>query len=279
MLGYIGGKSRIGKWIKDYIPTDIKTYVEPFGGMFWVYFNMDMSLYPNLNNIVYNDVNELNYNLFKCVSENPSRLHTCMTQYPNHEKGNPNTNPECRVLFSKFQEEIYQTDKWESPDYEIASKYVYVMAQIFSGANPQKATFMDMKGKYTPRMIGYTKKMVTPKWVDKFDKINEVENLDYSDLINKYDSPDTLFYLDPPYFSKEHYYSNHSFNKDSHEQLCNQVKNIKGKFIMSYYDFEDLEKWLPKDKYRWEYKDFAKISSISKGKESSKGTEVLIMNY
>ena len=48
---------------------------------------------------------------------------------------------------------------------------------------------------------------------------------------------------------------------------------------MSYYDFEDLEKWLPKDKYRWEYKDFAKISSISKGKESSKGTEVLIMNY
>ncbi len=91
MLGYIGGKSRIGKWIKDYIPTDIKTYVEPFGGMFWVYFNMDMSLYPNLNNIVYNDVNELNYNLFKCVSENPSRLHTCMTQYPNQEKGNPNT--------------------------------------------------------------------------------------------------------------------------------------------------------------------------------------------
>ena len=23
MLSYIGGKSRIGKWIKDYIPTDI----------------------------------------------------------------------------------------------------------------------------------------------------------------------------------------------------------------------------------------------------------------
>jgi site-specific DNA-adenine methylase len=30
MFGYIGGKSRIGKWIKDFIPTDIKTYAEPF---------------------------------------------------------------------------------------------------------------------------------------------------------------------------------------------------------------------------------------------------------
>ena len=32
-LSYIGGKSRIGKWISGFIPSDIETYVEPFGGM------------------------------------------------------------------------------------------------------------------------------------------------------------------------------------------------------------------------------------------------------
>ena len=41
MISYIGGKSNIGKWIKDYVPRDIETYVETFGGMFWVFFNLD----------------------------------------------------------------------------------------------------------------------------------------------------------------------------------------------------------------------------------------------
>ena len=40
MISYIGGKARIGKWIVPYIPKDIETYVETFGGMFWVFFNM-----------------------------------------------------------------------------------------------------------------------------------------------------------------------------------------------------------------------------------------------
>ena len=66
MISYIGGKSIIGKWIRDYIPTDIETYVETFGGMFWVYFCME-DKYPNLKQVVYNDFNQLNYNLFDCV--------------------------------------------------------------------------------------------------------------------------------------------------------------------------------------------------------------------
>ena len=42
MISYIGGKSHIGKWIKDYIPKqNFDTYVETFGGMFWVWFCMD----------------------------------------------------------------------------------------------------------------------------------------------------------------------------------------------------------------------------------------------
>ena len=48
MLSYIGGKSRIGKWIVPYYPKDMETYVEPFGGMFWCYYNMDLDEYPNL---------------------------------------------------------------------------------------------------------------------------------------------------------------------------------------------------------------------------------------
>ena len=42
MISYIGGKARIGKWIVPFIPRDIETYCEPFSGMFWVFFNMDL---------------------------------------------------------------------------------------------------------------------------------------------------------------------------------------------------------------------------------------------
>ena len=61
-LSYIGGKSRIGTWIRNYIPNDIETFVEPFSGMFWVFFRLELSNYPNLKTVVYNDFNPLNVN-------------------------------------------------------------------------------------------------------------------------------------------------------------------------------------------------------------------------
>ena len=66
-ISYIGGKARIGKWIAPFIPTNIETYVEGFSGMFWVFFNMDLDRYLNLQTVVYNDYNRLNANLFKCT--------------------------------------------------------------------------------------------------------------------------------------------------------------------------------------------------------------------
>ena len=38
MISYIGGKSRMAKWIGEYIPEN-ETYVEVFEGAVWVYGN------------------------------------------------------------------------------------------------------------------------------------------------------------------------------------------------------------------------------------------------
>jgi site-specific DNA-adenine methylase len=35
-------------------------------------------------------------------------------------------------------------------------------------------------------------------------KITDLHNLDFEQLIRKYDADDTFFYLDPPYFSPEY---------------------------------------------------------------------------
>jgi site-specific DNA-adenine methylase len=57
-ISYFGSKSKIGKWIEESYPKDIKTYVEPFSGTFQCYFHMDLAKYPNLEKVVYNDLNK-----------------------------------------------------------------------------------------------------------------------------------------------------------------------------------------------------------------------------
>ena len=64
MISYIGGKSRMAKWIGEYVPNDIETYVEVFGGAFWVYINGEIHKKPNLNKVVYNDFNRYMVNIF-----------------------------------------------------------------------------------------------------------------------------------------------------------------------------------------------------------------------
>ena len=119
--------------------------------------------------------------------------------------------------------------------------------------------------------------MIKPRFTKKLKKITKCENLSYEDIIEKYDSPTTYFYVDPPYWKTENYYSLHDFDVDNHKQLCNQLKNIKGKFSLSYYEFDLLSEWLPKDIFIWKSKDFVKGGR--KGKSQNKGTEILVMNY
>ena len=127
MLSYIGGKSKIGKWIVDLYPTDMETYVETFGGMFWCFFNMDLTRFPNLKQVVYNDFNPLNYNLFKCV-QNPSELQRALDSVPVQQLGVSVTPQEYKDRFINFQSEIFTPNLTiEEPNYELAAKYVYVV--------------------------------------------------------------------------------------------------------------------------------------------------------
>ena len=279
MLSYIGGKSKIGKWIVPHYPKDMETYVEPFGGMFWCYYNMDLDEYPNLKNIVYNDFNPLNYNLFMCV-QNPTELLKSVESIPCQQRGVENTPTEYKDLFKEFQDEIFADDfEINYPDYDVAAKYAYILTQVFSGSKPESSNYIDLKGKYKSKYLTFRDKLKNDKWLTKFDKINVFENTDFEELINKYDGDNSYFYLDPPYWKTENYYSNHDFDRNDHERLANILTKMKGKFSLSYYEFELLSEWFPKKQYLWEEKQFVKAAAASKGKAQNKGTELLILNY
>lgn len=102
-----------------------------------------------------------------------------------------------------------------------------------------------------------------------------VENQDFETLIKHYDRPDSFFYADPPYFSTEDMYAV-GFNLDDHVRLKNTLKNIKGKFLLSYNDCPEI-----RELYNgFSLFDFSRTHSMAQRYEAGKEfKELLIGNY
>lgn len=102
-----------------------------------------------------------------------------------------------------------------------------------------------------------------------------VENQDFETLINHYDRPDAFFYADPPYFSTEDMYAV-GFNWDDHVRLRDTLKNIKGKFLLSYNDCPEI-----RELYNgFSLFDFSRTHSMAQRYEAGKEfKELLIGNY
>ena len=58
-----------------------------------------------------------------------------------------------------------------------------------------------------------------------------IEQLDYADLIRRYDAPDALFYLDPPYDETTGY--GLPFGRDQYVAMAEQLDGIAGSFVLS----------------------------------------------
>lgn len=276
MLSYIGGKSKIGTWIRSFIPKDTEIYVEPFSGAFWVFFKMDIPSFKNLKKVVYNDVNPLNVNLFRCLKDY-NKLWEISKDIPIEDSD----------LFESFKLEVFSEDvDLSEPNFEIAYKYAYIVSQVWSGTDPKRGNLIKnggyvskKTGQYVSKFEIFRSKLIDPKWHRYFDSITDIESLDFEDVIKKYDSPKTYFYCDPPYFKTENYYINHDFGIETHERLANTLSNISGKFGLSYYYFDKLDDWFPKSQYNWNSKEFVKTAMAVSGKPQTKGVEILILNY
>lgn len=274
MISYIGGKYRQAKWIEDQLPkgpsgpADIKVYGEVFGGAYWNYIKGDFQC----EEAHYNDVNRFMTNLFACCQN-----------YEEFRVLVDSVEPQDRDLFDQYKEELRCYMDPEAPTYpiphmEIGQKYVYLVTQIFSGIMSEKAKMVDLKGKYKSKYLSFSNRLHNPKVCQRLSKI-QAHNLSYEEFIPLIDSDETVLYIDPPYYGTESLYAFHSFGLKDHENLANMMKECKSKWLLSYYEFPDLEKWFPKDQYRWEYKEFKKASMATKGGKQSVGTEVLVMNY
>ena len=67
-----------------------------------------------------------------------------------------------------------------------------------------------------------------------------IEHLPWHQCIARYDRPDTLFYLDPPYWQTEGY--GVEFPWDEYERLAGMLRSLQGKAVVSINDHPDIRR-------------------------------------
>lgn len=69
-----------------------------------------------------------------------------------------------------------------------------------------------------------------------------IERLPWSDFIARYDRPGTLFYLDPPYYGCEGDYGRDLFDREQFELMAKQLRELRGRFVLSLNDHPDVRR-------------------------------------
>jgi DNA adenine methylase len=239
LIPYLGEKSKFASFITPNIPSDISTFVEPFAGMFGVFFSLEFSKFRDVK-FIYNDKNNLNYLLFKNL-KNPDFVELFK-----------NTNVDKDYYRSCLKNMITEKDEMLLSLYWLVILCCSSPYEIGKDSWRSNIEFDILKMKY--RAYEY-----------HLSKIDKIHNYDYQKIIEMYDSESTFFYVDPPYFGKEKYYINHDFDEKSHYELSNLLQNIKGRFLLSYYYFDRIEEIYSGCRFE--------------SKKTIMGTELLIMNY
>ena len=292
LTGYFGGKNAMSPWIYSNIPKDIKNYCEIFSGSFAVYFNEDFS---HCDQIIYNDANKWQTNFMACCKDyNKMIKEIDLSFQPGgflfcDKKEVIDIKKHYRDLYTDTKNpakcNYYDDSNFNIPDYKKGVIYSFMISSAFNSCHARGAGFSGFSSSNKLKLTTLINKLNKTGFRNKLDNITSVENLDFEELINKYDSEEMYFYLDPPYKKTngigthdQDYGSKDIFGDYSHERLAKILQNTKSRWSLSYYWFKELEEWFPKDKYTWTKKEFHR-SSASFSDNKAKGIELLIMNY
>ncbi|MDD3236823.1 MAG: DNA adenine methylase [Candidatus Gastranaerophilales bacterium] len=246
LINWIGGKRLLRKVISELIPNDIGSYIEPFGGGAWVLFYKEK--WANLE--VYNDLDNDLFTLFTVVKYHPEEFAKELQWMYN-----------SRALFQHTLASKPVTD------IQRAAKFFYLIQRSYGAKGSHFATVRNGFASGGKSHLNVINRI----W-SAADKVC-IENLDYLELIKKYDCDSAFFYLDPPYVQGADYYKTveKTFN---HKKLRDCLAKIKGRWLLSYDDTPEIREL---------YKKYTiiEVSRQNTLNNAVKGTfkELLIKNY
>jgi len=228
-LKHPGAKLKLADWIIDNIPSH-SVYLEPFFGSGAVFFNKSKSEIETIN-----DINNDVYNYFKVLRDYPEELITALSLTPYSRK--------------EYIEAYYMPDDNDNC-IEKARKFAVRCYMGFGASNRYKNGFRSSQMHGSPDIPRCWKKLPDTLYLASNRLLDaQIENLDYKELLSRYNTEDVFIYLDPPYLQntrKACLYKNEMDLKD-HEELLNIILKHSSKIMISGYSsplYDDaLKRW------------------------------------
>jgi len=267
MINFPGGDYRIASVLLPRIEKLCTfkrcTFVEVFGGSGYITQKINRNIFGN---IIYNDIDDELTTFYKTVKEKPETLALLLTLLPYSRS------------FGKITKELLKTDKELSALVTAALLFYSINTSIFGKKNTESFAYSIHPLENHARDFR-TKIWAILKYADAWKDVI-IENLDFRDVIKRYDSDKTVFYLDPPYPDRANDYYGHPFTVNDLRDMAKILTMIHGKFLLkldkeTYTVIQDI---LPEGKYNVELIERALLQQKVKGQPRGKWTLVLISN-
>jgi len=247
-LSYIGGKRLLAKRIIALFPEHT-TYVEAFAGGAQVFFHKEPSRVEVLN-----DKDGEIVNFFRVCQLHEEEL----LRYFRFV-----------VISRKSFDLLKATDPATLTDVQRAARYLYLLKGSFASLirHPNYHWHViqppGFNLEHLPELIHNTHK--------RLQRV-QLECLPYEEVLEHYDRPTTLFYLDPPYWGRKLYHYN--FEAEDFAKLAERLGSLRGKFILSLNDVPEVRRLF----HGFHVKQI-QLSYTAQKKAGRRYAEVLITNF
>ena len=260
-FGWYGGKFSHLDWLLPLLPA-AHHYCEPYAGSGAVLLNREPSPVET-----YNDLDGEVVSFFRTLRNSKEKLVEAIGLTP----------------FSREEFSIACTLDSSQSELERARRFYIRARQVRTGlaqtasigrwANCKNTSRRGMSGVIS-RWLGGVEAL--PEIADRLLRV-QIENRPASQIIELYDSPQTLFYCDPPYIHSTRGDSKaygHEMTDKDHKELADVLNSVRGHVALSNYDCDLMAKLYPKTNW---YKHIGPAKTIHSTKDTR--TEVLWTNY
>ena len=256
---WVGGKSRLRKQIISLLPTHT-CYVELFSGAAWVLFGKSPSDVEVLN-----DLDQELVTFFRVVKEKPEKLIASF---------------EWELVSRAEFKRLAELDSSQLTDIQRAHRFYYLIMAGWGGElkYPRFQTSIS-DGGHGNRLIGALetlKERIAP--VHNRLKTVIIENLDWRACLDRYDKPNTVMYIDPPYPNNGANYFHNMRDWKEHHELAERLHKTECKWILSSYDIPEMRALYSKN-YVVSVQMASGMKAKKNGSERVINKEVLITNY
>lgn len=221
---WLGGKVKALDDILPHLPQHV-TYVEPFGGGMSVLLNKPPSLVE-----VYNDIDGDLVNFWRVVRD-PDLFSQLLVRL--------SLTPYSREEFYDAKRAMQQPPSG-GPDVERAAQWYTVIMQSVSGMQDTGWGYsVDSDSRGMSRVVAswLSRLAVLPRVHERLSRVM-IEHDDWRAIFDRYDTPQTCFYCDPPYVpdTRRSGEYRHELSLEDHEELVARLLSIQGMALLSGYE-------------------------------------------